>query len=211
MRLLEAIIAIIVSCALGALMLIPRGAAAQVSLEELCTVLRDQERVELEDLEVAVQVHREEALLAEDLFEMADRLWNADLLGTAELLGAEYDRDAAHVVLELAQREVDRQQAVLDQYQLVCSTPSTQEDPLALSTMEQARERYLAADCAVRELEVALGEIDLEYQDEALTRSRELLEHDIVTRRQALFPERDLNVARYRLDLARQRAARCQR
>ena len=210
MRLLRSI-AIIVPCTLGVLLLLPCAAAAQERFEGLCTVLLDQARIELEDLEVAVQVHQEESLLAEEIFEMADPLWHDDLLATVARLGAQHRRDTARIVLEIAHRMVDRQRAVLDQHELACSDSSTQEDPDDRGTIEQARQRYLDADCAVLELEVALSGMNLEYQDEAMTRSQDLLQNDIVNRRQVLFTERDVNVARHRLRLARQRAARCQR
>ncbi len=203
-------IAITVLCAL-AVLLLPGPAAAQEGFEGLCTMLLDQARVELEDLELAVQVHREEALLAEEVSEMADRLWQDGVLALVAPLGAQYRRDSARVVLELAERMVDRQRAVLDQHELACWDSATREVPAELGTIDQARQRYLDADCAVRELEVALGGMDLEYQDEAMSRSRSLIQNDIVPRQQILFTERDVNVARYRLQVARQRAARCQR
>lgn len=202
--------AVTVLCALAVLLALPSPAAAQQGFDGLCTLFLHQQRIELEDLEVTVLEAEEHLRVSEEIFELVDELWRNDLFERLPYLNVKHRRDTARISLERTQRQVDRQRAVIDQYELACSASSRQPASGERGTIEEALQRYIEADCAVRQLEVALFEVDMEYNNGVLLSSRDLRQSDIASRQQVLFAEQDVEVSGYRLEQARQRAARCQ-
>ncbi len=197
--------------ALGCLLLGPLPVVAQEGFAGLCPLFLQQEQTELEDLELAIQQDETRLEVAEEIFVLLDGLWQNDLVERLPYLGVKHRRDAEEISLERARRRLDRQQAVVEQYRLACSTPLGQEqvsdDRRAL---EEAYQRYLDADCELRVLDVAVFEVDLEYHQEILQSAVELRQSDIASRQQVLFAEQDLQLTLTQLEQARQRTARCQ-
>ncbi|MGD8817119.1 MAG: hypothetical protein PVJ51_08025 [Acidobacteriota bacterium] len=199
--------------ALGALVILafPLPAAAQEDMDELCGLLLQEARVQVESLELAANVRGEELRIAGLLLDMADALLSNDLITRAEHLAAKHRRDVTRLTFEFAETMVTREQAALDQYELACSEPPTPEESGERGTIEQARQRYFEADCALIELEEALARVDLEYQNGVLNRSQELRRSGIASLLEVMLAERNINVTNHRLGLALQRTARCQR
>ncbi len=197
--------------ALGCLLLGPLPVVAQEGFAGLCPLFLQQEQTELEDLELAIQQDETRLEVAEEIFVLLNGLWQNDLVERLPYLGVKHRRDAEEISLERARRRLDRQQAVVEQYRLACSTPLGQEqvsdDRRAL---EEAYQRYLDADCELRVLDVAVFEVDLEYHQDLLKSALELRQSDIASRQQVLFAEQDLQLTLTQLEQARQRTARCQ-
>ena len=197
--------------ALGCLLLGPLPVVAQEGFAGLCPLFLQQEQTELEDLELAIQQDETRLEVAEEIFVLLDGLWQNDLVERLPYLGVKHRRDAEKISLERARRRLDRQQAVVEQYRLACSTPLGQEqvsdDRRAL---EEAYQRYLDADCELRVLDVAVFEVDLEYYQEILQSAVDLRQSDIASRQQVLFAEQDAQLTLTQLEQARQRTARCQ-
>ncbi|MGD8328701.1 MAG: hypothetical protein PVJ49_04645 [Acidobacteriota bacterium] len=199
--------------ALGALacVLIPaRPAAAQDALDGLCPVLLHQERIDLEDLELEVSAEETRLRVADELFVLVDEMWRNDLFQRLPYLGVKHRRDAARIALDRARQQLERQQAVVAQYSLACSDSSADGPPSDVpQTLEEALEQYLAADCAVRALDLQAYEVDLEYYREVAQSSRDLRSSDIASRQQVLFAEQDVELTEQLLAQAQQRVARC--
>ncbi len=197
--------------ALGCLFWGPLPVVAQEGFAGLCPLFLQQEQTELEDLELAIQQDETRLEVSEEIFFLLDGLWQNDLVERLPYLGVKHRRDAEEISLERARRRLDRQQAVVEQYRLACSTPLGQEqvsdDRRAL---EEAYQRYLDADCELRVLDVAVFEVDLEYHQEILQSAVDLRQSDIASRQQVLFAEQDLQLTLTQLEQARQRTARCQ-
>jgi len=197
-------------CALTCVLLPAPPAMAQDGFDGLCPLFLQQERTELEDLELAVQLDETRLVVDEEIFVLLEGLWQNDLVGRLPYLSAKHRRDVAENGVELARRRIDRQQATVEQYRLVCSAaPEHEQTSDDRRALEEAHQRYLDADCRVRTLDVTVFEIDLEYRQEVLESAVDLRQGDIASRQQVLFAEEDTRVTLKQLELARLRAARC--
>jgi hypothetical protein len=197
-------------CAVAVLVVSPLPAAAQEGFEGLCSLLRLQHRLELEDLELEVQHDETRLRVAEELYALVEGLWQNDIMERLPYMGVKHRRDAALVSLELSRQELERQHAIFDQYELACAPPSEeQRSSEGGGSIEEAFARYEVADCAVRELEVRAFEVDLEYYNEVLDASQSLRLNDVASRQQVLFAERDVEVTEQQLAQARRRVERC--
>lgn len=185
-------------------------AAAQEGLDGLCSLFLQQQTIEVEELEASAQMDETRLAVAEEVFFLLDGMWQNDLVERLPYVGGKYRRDVAAISLERTRAQLARQQAAVQQYRLACSAPAEGEpDPDAPETAEEAYAQYLVAECAVRTLEVAAFEIELEYQEELLRSSVNLRQNDIASRQQVLFDERDVDLTRVQLEQARQRTGRC--
>lgn len=199
-------------CALTCVLLFPPPVVAQDGFAGLCPLFLRQGQIELEDLELAIQTDETRLEVAEEIFVLVDGLYQNDLFERLPYLAVKHRRDAARISLERARRQLDRQQAVLEQYRLACSDPSGQEHtPERTRALEEAYQRYIDADCQVRVLDVAVFEVDLQYHQQLQQSSLDLRQSDIASRQQVLFAEEEVQLTLQQLELARQRVARCQR
>jgi len=197
-------------CALTCVLLCPLPAAAQDGFAGLCSLFSHQQQIELEELELAVQLDETRLVVAEEIFVLLDSLYQNDLVGHLPYLGAKHRYDAAELNVQQAQARRRRQLAVARQYQLACSATEEQDQGTDGSrTLDEARQRYVDADCELRVIDVELFEIDLEYYQELLASAADLRQSDIASRQQVLFAEEDVQVTLEQLQLARQRAGRC--
>lgn len=199
-------------CALTCILLRSLPVVAQDGFAALCPFLLQERQTELDDLELAIGLDETRLEVAEEILVLLDGLWKNDLVERLPYLQVKHHRDVAEVSLERARRRLDRQLAVVEQYRLVCSAPSTQErTPDDRSALEQAYQRYLDADCEVRVLDAKVIEVNLGHHQENLKSALDLHENDIASRQQVLLAERDVALMLKELEQARQRAARCQR
>jgi len=199
-------------CVLGAILLTPMSAAAQEGFNSLCPLLLQQTGVELEDLAVVVQNEQTRLAVDEEIFSLVDDLWQNDLIERLPYLSVKHRRDVAAVNVQQSKARHERQQASVDQYRHVCLTSSdTEESPEDSGTIEEARERYFAAECRLRSLDVSAFEIDLEYQQVLLDSQMNLRQNDIASRQQVAYAERDVALTTQQLELARRRVELCRR
>ncbi len=196
--------------ALSCLLLGPFPIAAQHGLDELCPLLLFERETELDDLELAIQLDETQLALAEEIFVQKEGLWKNDTVESLIYLESKHHRDLAEVSLERARRRLERQEAVVEQYRLVCFAPSAGESaPDQTRAIEEAYQRYLRADCEVRVLDVAVVEVNLGHHQENLKGALNMQRNDIVSREQVMFAERDVEMMLTQLEKARQRAVHC--
>ncbi len=199
-------------CALNCVWLGQLPVLAHDGLVALCPFVLDEKQTELDDLELAVQLDQTRLELAEEIFVLLDGLWENDAVERLTYLEGKHHREVAKISLKRARRRLERQQAVVEQYRLVCSAPFAKERaPEKRRAIEQAYQRYLDSDCEVRALDVAVIEVNLEHHQENLKSALDLRENEIVSRQQVILAERDVELMLEQLEQARQRAARCPR
>ena len=199
-------------CALTCVWLGQLPVLAHDGLVALCPFVLDERQTELDDLELAVQLDQTRLELAEEIFVLLDGLWENDAVERLTYLEGKHHRDVAKISLKRARRRLERQQAVVEQYRLVCSAPFAEERaPEKRRAIEQAYQRYLDSDCEVRALDVAVIEANLRHHQENLKSALDLRKDEIVSREQVILAERDVELMRKELEQARQRASRCPR
>ncbi len=199
-------------CALNCVWLGQLPVLAHDGLVALCPFVLDERQTELDDLELAVQLDQTRLELAEEIFVLLDGLWENDAVERLTYLEGKHHRDVAKISLKRARRRLERQQAVVEQYRLVCSAPFAEERaPEKRRAIEQAYQRYLDSDCEVRALDVAVIEANLRHHQENLKSALDLRKDEIVSREQVILAERDVELMRKELEQARQRASRCPR
>ena len=199
-------------CALNCVWLGQLPVLAHDGLVALCPFILDERQTELDDLELAVQLDQTRLELAEEIFVLLDGLWENDAVERLTYLEGKHHRDVAKISLKRARRRLERQQAVVEQYRLVCSAPFAEERaPEKRRAIEQAYQRYLDSDCEVRALDVAVIEANLRHHQENLKSALDLRKDEIVSREQVILAERDVELMRKELEQARHRAARCPR
>lgn len=195
-------------CALACAALPPARAAAQNGVDGLCALFLHREETELEDLELEVGLEETRLEVAEELFVLVEGLWNNDLFERLPYLGVKHRRDAARISVDRARQRVARQQALVEQYRLACAAPQERAAGHRRA-LEEAHQHYLEADCALRALDAAAFETDLQHQQEILESARELRLNDVASRQQVLFAERDVELTLDQLEQAMQRIRRC--
>ncbi len=196
-------------CALNCVLLAQLPVLAHDGLVALCPFVLHERQTELDDLELAVQLDGTRLELAEETLVLLDGLWKNDAVERLIYLEGKHHRDVAKISLRRARRRLERQQAVVEQYRLVCSDLFAEERaPAKRRALEQAYQRYLDSDCEVRALDVAVIEVNLGHHQENLKSALDLRKNEIVSRKQVILAERDVELMLEQLEQARQRAAR---
>ena len=200
-----------VLCALGGVLSGQLPAQAHDELAALCPFLLHERQTELDDLELAIRLDETRLELAEEIFVLLDGLWQNDAVERLIYLERKHHRDVAKVSLERSRRRLERQQAIVEQYRLVCSAFFAEERaPGKRHALEQPYQRYLDADCEVRALDVAVVDVNLGHHQENLKSALELRASNIASRQNVILAEREVELMLEQLEQARQRAARCQ-
>ena len=189
---------------------LPGVAAAQEGFPALCALLTHQARVELEDLGLAARMADTRLEVDEKMFQLLDDLRQNELVKRLVYKAGKHRRDAAVINLELARRRVERQGAIVEQHLLACEPADQGRATAGGDSLGRPRDRYRVADCAIRGLEVDLFEVDVAYEQEVLTSARNLRQSDIASVQEVLAAERAVELTRQQLELAHQRAERCQ-
>jgi hypothetical protein len=176
----------------------------------VCDVLIHENLVELEDARIAVDLARSNYAAYEKIFAMIEELWAAGTIPRMEFLRAKYDRDAADLGLEEADLILQRQDALVEQYRIVCG-----ESAFRIGTSEQAnaiREAYLRyrrADCASLAKKIEIAGTRLEFSNEFLQRTLQLRRERFATNTQVILAELDVEREEKSLADARRRTAVC--
>ncbi len=186
----------------------PSRATAQEGFAALCALLTHQAQVQLEDLELAVETDATRLAVDERIFGLLDELWENELIERLIYKAVKHRRDSSAISLRTSRYRAERQQAVLEQHHVACST-ADHDDGTEHGALEQLQRDYDAAECAIRGLEVEQFQVDLEYQDEVLVSAQNLRQSDIASVQQLLTAQRDVDLTAQRLELATRRAAQC--
>ena len=191
--------------------LAPASAATADRVEHpICVLILHQERVELEERELAVDLAVSRLAADESIFALVDALWKEDLIERLRYLSAKHDRDVA--VIDVKRRELllQRQDALIEQLAITCSPPGDKETEADRDARrKEAHRHYLQADCHRIGKDLAIAEVDLAYRTEVLASVMDLRENDVATRQDVIRAEERVELARQRVEHHAPRVQAC--
>jgi hypothetical protein len=181
-------------------------AVAEHRFNASCELAVYEERVELENTELEVELATSRLAAFEKIFVLIDKLWKAEALERLTYLRGKFDRDAARLDLERAGLQQQRQQALLDHYKVICGTADKRNSE---ESLDDIRARYRRADCDQQAKAVEVAEVDLEFSQEWLASVRDLRASDVATLQDLISAELDVTLEKQRLADAKKRVAVC--
>ncbi len=189
------------------------GAAqgAQQPAATICRLVLQQEQVERDDLNLGLQLALTQVQAAERIHTLVEGLWKKDAIQRIVYLRAKHDRETAVIDHDRARLLLERQEAALEQYRLVCGAYSgdgTMSEPARRAASEAIR-RYRSADCDVLAADERRAGADLSFFEEVLLSARDLRASDVGTEQDVILAERDVEMARKRQEDTRARVTRC--
>jgi len=184
--------------------------AAERRLVAVCEVAIHEERVELEETRLEVELARSRLASFEKIFELIDKLWKADAINRMSYLRGKYDRDAARLDVERAGLLLQRQEALLDYYRTICGSDDDNEGARkADGSLDEIHKRYRRADCDQQAKAVEVAEVNLKFNREWLASVLDLRAANVATIQQVLAAELDVTLEQQRLADALARTAEC--
>lgn len=181
-------------------------AAAQETRPLLCDLVIHAERAELEDARLETELARSSVAAFGEVFRLIDGLWKIEAIDRMSFLRAKHDYDAAKLGLERADLLLKRQQALIEQYELVCDRSAAERS----KALARAHERYLRADCDQQVKAAEAAKVNLEFRRAYLASILDLRSGDVATRQQVILAELDVELEEHRLADALRRVEKCQ-
>jgi hypothetical protein len=176
----------------------------------VCLLALEDEKIELEDARLVVELERANFAAYLKIFEMIDRLWEADAIERMVYVKSKYDRDAAELAFEQADLILARQSALIDAYTLACDAGDSQPDSEERTRkIDEAHRRYLKANCDAQAKAVEVAEVNLAFDKEWLASIRDLREGAVATRTMVILAELDVEREEKRLADAKRRVEAC--
>lgn len=165
-----------------------------------CALILHEERAELEQWELAVKLAESRLAAAESIFALVDELWKDELIEQFLHLTAKHERDVAVIDVKRRKLLLKRQDALIEQFEIICSPPADkQAESDRVARREEARRRYLQADCHSIGKDLAIAEVDLAYHTEVLASVNDLRENGVATRQDVIRAEEDVELALQRI------------
>ena len=185
-------------------------ATADEAVQPICPLVLHQVRVERVERELAVDLAVSRLAAAESIFTLVDQLWENDAVERMVYLAAKHDRDAAEIEVKRQRLLLKRQEAEVEQYASVCSPLDSEETAADRRVRrDEAHRQYLQVDCHRIGKDLAIAEVDLAYRSELLTGVRNLRKHEETTRQDVIRAERNVEMARKRVDHHGRRVREC--
>jgi hypothetical protein len=197
--------------ALAGLVAVAQGASsAETILRADCRIVLEEERQERDAVSLSLDLARSELVAAEEVYGLLARLWEDDAVERLRYLTGQHQRNVAAIGVERLEQILAQQEAVIEQYRLICdaekSGPRSEEQRRAI---DRAWQRYRRAQCETRVRELALAEVNLAYDLEVLASFRDLRAHDVATRQDIVYSERDVEMSRKELAQAKRLVETC--
>lgn len=190
--------------------LLPAAAAGEPA-HPICPLIVHQERVDGEERELEVELAESRRAAAQSIFDLVDQLWQSETVERIVYLAAKHERDVAELEVTRQRLLLERQEAVVEQFEIVCLPPGSGESAAQRSDrLGDASRRYLQADCHRIGKDLAIAEADLIFRHEVLKSLRDLRENDVGTLQDVIRAERDVETARERVDRHRRRVGACE-
>ncbi len=185
-------------------------ATADETVPSICPLILHQERVDGEERELAVDLAESRLTAAAAIFTLVEELLENDAVERMVYLTVKHDHDVAEIELKRQRLLLKRKEAEIDQYASVCSPAGSDETEVdRRAAFDDARRRYLQADCHRIGKELAIAEVDLAYRNEVLASVRDLRKHAVATRQDVIRAELDVDMARKRVEGQRRRVQEC--
>jgi hypothetical protein len=178
----------------------------------VCRLVLLEEETDLEDRALDLDLARSEAIAMEQIFKLIDSLWKEDAIERIVFLAAKHDHDVARLAVEEGRLRVARQEALVEQYRLVCDDIApgrTSED--RQDDLDAAHKRHRGAECDLLDVRAETAAVDLEYSLEVLASVMDLRKHNVATRQDVILAEMNVETAEKRVKQTGQRAKRCRK
>ncbi len=199
-------------CGLAILLMSNGPAQAQAIQETLCGLVLHEERLELQEWELELDLARSDFAAFEKIFKLIDELWRDNAIERMTYLKSKHDRDAARLALARADLIVERHEALIEQYRLVCETLVSGDTADASSRdVQQAYLRYRKAHCASLSKAVEVAEVMLDFDRLLMTSIINLRAAQAAARQDVILAERDVEKQEKRLEDAKRRVEICRR
>ncbi len=183
---------------------------ADEAVHPICPLVLHQERVDREELELAVDLAVSRLAAAESIFTLVDQLWEKDAVERLVYLTAKHDRDVAEIEVKRQRLLLKRQEAEVEQYASVCPAPGSEETAAdRRARLDEARRRYLQIDCHRIGKDLAIAEVDLTYRSEVLVSVQNLRKHNVATEQDIIRAVREAEMARKRVERQGRRVRDC--
>lgn len=191
-------------------LVIPGVMLADEAVHPICPLVLHQEQADRDERELAVELALSRLTAAESIFTLVHQLWEEEAVQRITYLAAKHARDVAGIEVKRQQLLLKRQEAETRQYEIVCS-PRGSDEPAAdrQARLDEVLRQYRQADCHRIGKDLAIAEVDLTYYAEVLASMRELREGDVATRQDVIRAERDVEMARKRVDHRGSRLRQC--
>ena len=177
----------------------------------LCSVVLHEERTQRDEFALRMDLARSRLSASEEIFGLVERLWEEEATPRLNWLAARHDRDVDRLGIERRRLLLERQDAVVAQYELFCepliSARAIPEE--RRGSIETEYSRYHRIDCEIRAIEIQIAETDLEYSQEVLVSYRDLRKNAVATRQDIIISERDVEMAKTRIEQAKRRNREC--
>lgn len=177
--------------ALTAISLAAPVTSADGTIQRVCPLIVHQARMDRSDQVLAARLAAIRLGAAQSIFSLVDELWKNDAVERLVYLAAKHDRDVADIDLKRQQLLLERHEAELRQYEVLCTRSRELEQPVRA---------YLQADCRRVGKSLALAEVDLEYANELMASFKDLREEGVATQQAVIRTERDVALARQRAE-----------
>ena len=175
-----------------------------------CPLVLYQARVDSVEQELAVDLAASRLAAADAIFALVNQLWENDAVEQIVYLAAKHDRDVAKIELTRQRLLLKRQEVEVEEYEVDCSAPGSDNTAAdRRGRLDEIRRRYLQIDCHRLGKDLAISEIDLAYNTEVLASVQGHRERNTATVQNVIRAERDVEMARKRVDHQGRRVRDC--
>jgi len=181
---------------------------SQTPQRSVCKLVIHEERLELEETQLALSLARSDFAAYEKIFKLIEELWKGDAIERMAYIETKYNRDAAKLTLDRAALSVERQQALIEVYGLACDSSASAATSRAA---ERLRRHYQKAHCDSLAAAVEAAAVRLEFDRELLTSVLDLREGQVATRPDVILAELRVEKEEKRLRDAKIRVEACRR
>jgi hypothetical protein len=186
------------------------SASAQNYPAPVCEVVIYEELSELADARIAHDLAKSDFAAYEKIFDMIKGLYDAKTIPDMDYVKSKYDRDSSKLKLEKADLILDRQNALVDQYRLICngtmSGSGTQDRAIAI---RKTYLHYRRADCNALAKGIEIAANNLDYNRQYLQKIAKLRQEKFATNTQVVLAERDVELEEKSLTDANRRTEAC--
>ncbi len=184
--------------------------ADATGLDPLCPLVEHERQRALDDSRLELDLVKNEFQARSDVFDMVEQLWEARSIEREVYLDYKRLRDRTGVRIKRVQSQIAQQQAIAEQYEIVCGRlrgASLPEGPTArLATLQG---EYRRLDCELLKWDMEIARIDRDVYAEIVEASRTMSERRIKSRFELILDEYELVQSQARLEGYRRRAREC--
>ena len=184
--------------------------AEATGLDLLCPLVEHERQRALDDARLELDLVKNEFRSRSNVFDMVEDLWEVRSIEREVYLDYKRLRDRTGVRIKQVQSQIAQQQAIAEQYEIVCGrlrgAPQPEDPAARLATLQG---EYRRLDCEILKWDAEIAKIDHDVYAEIVEASRTMSENEIKSRYELILDEYDLVQSQARLEGYRRRAREC--